>query len=248
MRPPIDELIVATGNPHKVEEIAQILAASGLAVRVRSLNEVPGGDAIPEPIEDGATFDDNARLKAMHYAAALNLREGQACLADDSGLEVDALGGAPGVYSARYAGVGATRAERDAANNAKLLRELDQVPRDKRAARFVCAACVVGRAELDSLSDSPPTRGRDEGEGLPNSPPTCGRGEGEGLRVLFHTSGEFPGVIGDSPRGANGFGYDPLLVLPDGRTSAELSPDEKNARSHRGAAVRAVAAWLRGDR
>jgi len=233
MRPPIDELIVAPGTPHQVDEIAQILAASGLAVRVRSLKEVPGGDAIPEPIEDGATFEDNARLKAMHYAAALNLREGQVCLADDSGLEVDALGGAPGVYSARYAGVGATRAERDAANNAKLLRELDQVPRDKRAARFVCAACVVGRAELDSLSDSPPT---------------CGRGEGEGLRVLFHTRGEFPGVIGDSPRGANGFGYDPLLVLPDGRTSAELSPDEKNARSHRGAAVRAVTAWLRGDR
>lgn len=207
-RPPrIEELIVATGNPHKVEEIAQILGAIG--VRVRSLKDVPGGEAIEEPVEDGATFEANARIKALYYAEALGLREGQACLADDSGLEVDVLDGAPGVYSARYAGVGDSRPERDGANNAKLLDALKGVPREERTARFVCAVCVA-----------------------------------DGSGVLFEARGEFAGVIGDSPRGGNGFGYDPLLVLDDGRTSAELSPSEKNARSHRGAAVRKVAAWL----
>lgn len=226
---PIRELIVATGNPHKVEEIAQVLSASGVAVSVRSLKDIPGADAIEEPVEDGATFEDNARLKAMYYARALNLREGQACLADDSGLEVDALRGAPGVYSARYAGVGSTRAERDAANNAKLLRELEGVPPEERSARFVCAVCVVGFPEGGATAGLSGRAGR---------PPI----------VLYETRGEFPGVIADSPRGANGFGYDPLLLLDDGRTSAELSPDEKNERSHRGEAIRKVAAWLRESR
>lgn len=241
MRARIDELIVATGNPHKADEIAHVLSASGVTVRVRSLRDIPGADAIEEPVEDGATFEDNARLKAIYYARALKLGDAQACLADDSGLEVDALHGAPGVYSARYAGIGSTRAERDAANNAKLLRELDGVPPEKRAARFVCAVCVVGSLH------SPPVHGRGEGEGHRISPPTpgAGRGQGQGLHILFQTRGIFPGVIADSPRGGNGFGYDPLLLLDDGRTSAELSPHEKNARSHRGEAVRKVAAWLR---
>jgi XTP/dITP diphosphohydrolase len=204
----IEELIVATGNPHKVEEIAQMLSAIG--VRVRSLKDVPGGEAIEEPVEDGATFEANARIKALHYAETLGLRKGQACLADDSGLEVDALDGAPGVYSARYAGMGETGPERDGANNAKLLAALKAVPREKRTARFICAVCVA-----------------------------------DASGVVFEARGEFAGVIGGSPRGSNGFGYDPLLVLDDGRTSAELSPSEKNARSHRGDAVRKVAAWLR---
>ncbi len=220
--PCVEELIVATGNPHKVEEIAQILGAIG--VRVRSLKDVPGGEAIEEPVEDGATFEANARIKALYYAEALGLGEGQACLADDSGLEVDALGGAPGVYSARYAGVGDSRPERDGANNAKLLDALKGVDRDKRTARFVCAVCVSGNPSHLW-----------EGAGRGSSSPT----------VLFEARGEFAGVIGDVPRGSNGFGYDPLLVLDDGRTSAELSPSEKNARSHRGDAVRQVAAWLR---
>ena len=181
-----------------------------IGLRVRSLRDVPGGEAIEEPVEDGDTFETNARIKALYYAEALGLREGQACLADDSGLEVDALGGAPGVYSARYAGLGDTRPERDGANNAKLLDALKDVPRERRTARFVCAVCVA-----------------------------------DASGVVFEARGEFAGVIGDSPRGSNGFGYDPLLVLDDGRTSAELLPCEKNARSHRGDAVRQVAAWLR---
>lgn len=205
--PRVREIVVATTNPHKVEEILAVFRASGVeGVTLRTLRDIDGAKALPEPVEDAPTFEGNARLKALYYANAL----GRACLADDSGLEVDALGGAPGIYSARYAGVGATREERDNANNAKLLEALRGAPPQKRTARFVCAACLAD------------PRG-----------------------VLFETRGEFPGVIGDSPRGSNGFGYDPLLVLDDGRTSAELTPDEKNARSHRGEAMRALARWLR---
>lgn len=201
------EIVVATTNPHKVDEILAVFRAQGVqGVTLRTLADVDGARDLPEPVEDAPTFEGNARLKALYYAKAL----GRVCLADDSGLEVDALSGAPGIYSARYAGVGATREERDRANNAKLLDALKGVPPQKRTARFVCAACLAAPAG-----------------------------------VLFETRGEFPGVIGDAPRGINGFGYDPLLVLEDGRTSAELTPDEKNARSHRGEAMRALAQWLR---
>jgi XTP/dITP diphosphohydrolase len=193
-------LLFATTNPHKIEEVAAVLAPLGIeVVGLDSLSRVPD-----EPVEDGATFADNARIKAIAYATAT----GQVCLADDSGLEVDALGGRPGVHSARYAGIGTTRAERDAANNDKLLGELLDVPGPQRTARFVCAMC---------LADARGT-------------------------VLAETRGTFEGVITDAPRGRNGFGYDPLLELPDEhRTSAELSPEEKNARSHRGDATRRMA-------
>lgn len=197
-------VLFATSNPHKIDEVRDILGPIGI--------EVAGLDSIspqpPEPVEDGTTFEANARIKAIAYAQAT----GQTCLADDSGLEVDALGGRPGVHSARYAGTGSTRAERDAANNAKLLRELQHVPDAQRAARFVCAMCLAD--------------------------PTG--------RILAESRGEFPGVIAHQPRGSNGFGYDPLLHLPDrGYSSAELAPQEKNARSHRGAAARKIAAILR---
>lgn len=197
---PFMHLLFASSNPHKIEEVAATMRPLGIdVVGLDTLDQIP-----PEPIEDGDTFEANARLKAIYYA----LQTGRTCLADDSGLEVDALRGAPGVHSARYAGVGATRAERDKANNEKLLRELKNVPREKRAARFVCAMCLA---------------------------------DPQG-RILAETRGEFPGLITDRPAGTNGFGYDPLLWLPDRRcTSAELAPDEKNARSHRGAAARAMA-------
>jgi len=195
-------LVIATSNPHKVEEIGAVLGQLGIQC-------LPLGDpGIPEPKEDGATFEANARIKAIAYAKAL----GCTVLADDSGLEVDALGGAPGVHSAYYAGVGATRAERDPANNAKLLKALEGVPDAQRNARFVCVLCIA----------------RPDGT------------------ILAESRGTFDGVIGHAPRGAHGFGYDPLLVLPDGRTSAELSSDEKNARSHRGNALRALVPKLRG--
>jgi XTP/dITP diphosphohydrolase len=198
-----EAILVATGNPHKLEEIRAVLGPLGFTVL--GLDDI--GTVPPEPDEDGPTFEANARIKAIAYARAT----GRRCLADDSGLEVDALGGAPGVRSARYAGVGATRAERDAANNALLLERMRGVPAARRSARFVCAMCL---AEADGT-------------------------------IVAETRGEFAGVIAEAPRGANGFGYDPLLLLPEeGRTSAELSPAEKNARSHRGAAVRALAAIL----
>lgn len=127
-------LVFATSNEHKVEEAREILGPSLAVVSLREL-----GTEISEPVEDGSTFEANAELKGRHYAAAL----GQNCLAEDSGLVVDALGGAPGVHSARYAGVRGERQVRDRANNHKLVSELAGVAVEDRTARFVCAACVV---------------------------------------------------------------------------------------------------------
>ena len=208
---PIHRLVVATSNPHKIEEIAAVLGPQGF--EVLGLADAGGAD-LEEPDETGATFAENARIKAVAYAQAL----GVPCLADDSGLEVDALGGEPGVRSARWSGVGGDRATRDAANNRKLIERIAAVPSRERTARFVCAMCL---AAPDGT-------------------------------VLAESRGTFEGLVVEAPRGTNGFGYDPHLFLPDeGRTSAELSPEEKNARSHRGAATRAIAAILlaedRGD-
>ena len=198
------EIIVATGNPHKVEEIREILAVHGF--RVLSLTDV-GAEGIPEPEEDGDTFAHNARIKATQYARAIN----RMVLADDSGLSVDALGGAPGIFSARWSGFGVTREERDNANNKKLLEELASTPADRRTARFVCAMCL-------SAADG---------------------------SVIAETVGEFHGSIGTNARGVNGFGYDPLFVVDaNGQTSAELTSQQKNDRSHRGAATRAMAKFL----
>lgn len=229
-------LLVATTNPKKLAELREIFA--GLGVQVVDLRDA-GADQAPEAVEDGATFEDNAIIKARHYAALT----GRVCLADDSGLEVDALGGAPGVYSARYAereaaaspptststattiAVGTrqgaagevhdtrtTRETRDAANNALLLSRLARVvdPAERRA-RFVC---VMALARRDG--------------------------------TVLHTSrGTLEGVIAEGPRGQGGFGYDPIVHLPDiDRRVAELTSDEKHARSHRGHAGRAMAAWL----
>lgn len=177
-----------------------------LGWEVVSLDQM--ASTIQEPIEDGETFRDNAQIKAVYYAKHTN----RLCLADDSGLEVDALNGRPGVYSARYAGEGGTRQERDQANNARMLGELAEVPPVKRGARFVCVMCLA----------SP-----DQG-------------------VLAETRGTFEGIVAVQPRGQSGFGYDPLLYLPDlDKTVAELSATEKNARSHRGQAARLMAEQIK---
>ncbi len=205
-------IVLATGNPHKVEELRAILS------HVAGVEVVGLGDcstATHEPAETGADFEENCAIKACSYADQLDAM----CLADDSGLEVDALDGRPGVISSHYATdgkeTGATRAERDTANNARVLRELEGVAAEKRAARFVCVMKLA----------------------VP------------GGRVLHTSRGTFEGRIGlppAVPRGANGFGYDPLfLVAPDFlRTGAELPSAEKNARSHRAQAASAMAAWV----
>jgi XTP/dITP diphosphohydrolase len=198
------KVVFASTNPHKVREIREILGPLG--VDALGLDEI--GRGVPAPVEDADTFEGNARLKAVAYARAL----GRPCLADDSGLEVDALGGAPGVHSAHYAGVGETREERDLANRERLIAELRRRGPAPRSARLVCTLCLVDASG----------------------------------RVLFETRGTFEGVIIDEARGGNGFGYDSHLLVPDtGKTVAELSHDEQNARSHRGAAARALGAWLR---
>lgn len=183
------QLVLATRNPGKVMELRPMLAGAG--VEVIGLDAFPD---VPEVEEDGATFEENALKKAREYARAT----GRLVLADDSGLEVDALGGAPGVRSARYA---PTTEER----NARVLAELAGVPHARRTARFVSVAVLA----------------------CPDGPERVFRGVLEGW-------------IADAPRGTGGFGYDPLFLLPDGRTLAELSLDEKNRISHRARALALV--------
>jgi len=177
-RPPtffVMELIVlATANPHKVAELRGIFGEAGLCVI--GLDEAASGNVLAEPAEIGTTFDENAAIKARSYAEQV----GCICLADDSGLEIDALGGRPGVISSHYATdgreTGVSRAERDAANNARVLRELSGVPDERRTARFVCVMCVAGpgagssrhRAELskDGLAAPVMCRGEQTGSGM----------------------------------------------------------------------------------
>ena len=196
-------ILLATSNDHKLQEVREILEPLG--VPVDGLDSLD--TTYTEPVEDADTFEGNAKLKAVGYAKATGIR----CMADDSGLSVDALNGKPGVYSARFAGVGETRDERDKANNDLLLEMLVEVPANKRTARFVCAICV---ADPDGT-------------------------------ILAESTGTFEGVIGFTPVGENGFGYDPLLFVPiANKTSAQMSPDEKNAQSHRGDAVRKITSLL----
>lgn len=202
-------LVVATRNPGKVREIHGMLAALG-GYEVVGLAEL----GIPESPEEDAveafdTFEENALAKARWFAG----RTGALALADDSGICVDALGGAPGVRSRRFAAADEARGERqDEANNRHLLALLADVPDGRRTARYVCAAALA----------------------WPDG------------RELVRT-GTCEGVILRAPRGTGGFGYDPLFYLEaEGRTFAELPAERKNELSHRGRAVRAVAAALAG--
>lgn len=195
------DLVLASRNAKKLKELQALLAPLGYRLRLVS-------EFADEAAEETApTFVENALLKARHAARV----SGLPAVADDSGLEVDALQGAPGVYSARYAG----EPSDDAANNAKLLQALKGVPAVQRTARFVSALALLRHAD-----DPTP--------------------------VL--ALGTWPGLILDAPRGANGFGYDPLFWVPSlGKTSAELAPALKNRVSHRGRAMRALVKQLRAD-
>lgn len=191
------KLVIATRNAGKAREVARILA--GLPYDVVSLADYP--DA-PDVEETGSTFLENAVLKAVACARFT----GELALADDSGLEVDALGGAPGVLSSRFAPT-------DEERNRKLLELMADVPESRRAARFRCAIAI---AEPDGTVR------------------TC--------------EGAVEGAIAHTPRGTEGFGYDPVFYLPDlGKHMAELTADEKNAISHRGKALREAKKLLVGQ-
>jgi XTP/dITP diphosphohydrolase len=216
-------LLIATRNAHKVGEICAIL---GDGFRLRTLDHFPGA---PQVIEDANTFAGNASRKAVELARWLSITppvSGQPCpdyvLADDSGLEVDALGGAPGVHSARFSALetGQPANSPDADNNRKLLRLLTGVPLERRRARFHCvvALTLVVRDKVE------------------NAPPVCYADEFEMRTELF--DGICEGRILFEPRGRGGFGYDPLFV-PEGcdGTFAELAEATKNQISHRAKAL-----------
>jgi XTP/dITP diphosphohydrolase len=183
-------ILVASSNQGKIREIRALLPTDIAVIRLHDL-----GLASPE--ETGATLRENADLKAL-YAAKVS---GMVALGDDSGLEVEALGGAPGVRSARFAG----EPPDDARNRRALLSALEGVSHGQRNARFVCAVTIA----------------------TPNG-------------VVRTSEGVLEGTILDFERGSRGFGYDSVFMLPDGRTVAELLDEEKNAMSHRGAAIRKV--------
>ena len=228
------EIVLATSNPHKIEEMNAIFAGLNRSdVRFISLSGACPGVTLVEPAETGTTFEANATIKALSYAE----QTGRLCLADDSGLEIDALGGRPGVISSHYCTdgreVGMCRAERDAANNARVLREMEGVPDEKRTARFVCVMVLAG------VSSTPM-----------GYPFVSGGWKSFGYRpeacTTIFSRGTFEGRLGRSLQGHGGFGYDPLfLVGPEfTRTTSELPPGEKNRLSHRGFAARELAIAL----
>jgi len=207
-------ILLASSNPHKLREIRAVFGQT-VAFELIGLEQLQR--QIPQPVEDRQTFEGNAALKAQYYADAAGMH----CLADDSGLEVDALGGEPGVRSARYAGAIGAREAVDRAKNQLLLERLGDLPAEQRTARFVCvmALCEPGKTPPVAV-----VRGTVEGRILTAAECGCGS-----------TSGGLPG----GGRGENGFGYDPIFLIPDlGKTAAELTPDQKNAISHRGSAAR----------
>jgi len=193
------EIVLATRNRGKIREIRAILSRFG--ARLRPLDDFP---QVPEIVEDGSTFLENVQKKARTAAQMT----GRTTIADDSGLVVEALGGRPGVFSSRYAGPGATDADRAA----KLLEEMRDVPAEERGAAF---HCVIGIAAPDGRED--------------------------------YVEGRCRGMITFEPRGASGFGFDPVFYYPPyGKTFAELAPSRKNRVSHRARALAKLEAILPG--
>jgi XTP/dITP diphosphohydrolase len=189
------KILVATTNPGKIVELRAML---DLDVGLLGLTDFPG---ITEIEEDGETFAENARKKALGYAKATGLWT----VADDSGLVVDALGGEPGVRSARFSGEkDKDRKLLDHKNMTKVLKLLEGVPTEDRAARFICCLCLAGPE-----------------------------------KVLIETEGRLEGIIAEKEVGQNGFGYDPIFLVPGlNKTVAQLTAEQKNAISHRGNAIR----------
>jgi XTP/dITP diphosphohydrolase len=201
------KILIATSNPGKLRDFA------GAALRHHiQIAAIPNFSSLPIVVEDGLTFEANACKKAQEYS---RYGAGEMVIADDSGLEIDALDGAPGVHSARYAAERPDQAEEntdDNANNARVLAELKNISASQRKGRFVCVLAVAKDGE-----------------------------------ILSTFRGTAAGVILDSPRGTNGFGYDPLFYFPEiAKTFAELTPEEKSRYSHRGKAFGELLNWLEG--
>ena len=208
------KILIATSNSGKLRDFAGAAVQHGVEIA-----GIPGFSSLLAVVEDGLTFEANARKKAEEYSRYV---PGGMVVADDSGLEIDALNGAPGVHSARYAAPDLQNKEPhqadantdDNANNARVLRELRGVPPDQRTARFVCVLAAA----------------RDG-------------------KTLATFRGTAEGIILDAPRGTNGFGYDPLFYFPQiKKTFAELTAEEKSRWSHRGAAFRHLLEWLSTSR
>jgi XTP/dITP diphosphohydrolase len=203
------KILIATSNAGKLRDFAGAAARHGVEI-----GGVPGFASLPSVVEDGVTFEANARKKAEEYSRYV---PGEIVVADDSGLEIDALNGNPGVHSARYAAPELQNKEPheaaantdDEANNARVLRELKDVPAGQRTGRFVC---VLAAAR-----------------------------DGKTLAVFRGTA---EGIILEAPRGSGGFGYDPLFYFPQiKKTFAELTAEDKSKYSHRGAAFRRFLDW-----
>jgi XTP/dITP diphosphohydrolase len=208
------KILIATSNAGKLRDFAGAAGQHGVEIA-----GIPGFSSLLAVVEDGLTFEANARKKAEEYSRSV---PGAVVVADDSGLEIDALNGAPGVHSARYAAPDLQNKEPhqadantdDNANNARVLRELQGVPPDQRTARFVCVLAAARNG-----------------------------------KTLATFRGTAEGIILDAPRGANGFGYDPLFYFPRiKKTFAELTAGEKSKCSHRGAAFRHLLEWISTSR
>jgi XTP/dITP diphosphohydrolase len=258
------ELVVATHNEGKLVEIRRILE-EGLGPDADRIELVSAGSLhLPDPVETGVTFEENALLKARDVAT----RTGLPAIADDSGIIVDVMGNAPGILSARWAGAHG----HDKANNALLLAQIEDIPDDKRTARFRCAAALVvpdseGGADVTSADgtgfDGTGFDVRSPDATVAGGFPAHAAAGGAQVPLTARYAiaretvelGEMPGRIIRKPRGEHGFGYDPIFVpddQPTGRTStqiddegepltsAEMTPAEKNAISHRGKALTAL--------
>lgn len=193
------EILVATTNPGKLKELIELLGELGEQIAWKSLADFK---SLPEVVEDGNTFARNAQKKALGYAKATGLLT----IADDSGLCIDALGGQPGVHSARFANEVSKAADRkqiDKSNYEKVLALMQGVTDPQRTARFICHLCLASEKE-----------------------------------ILIQAEGAVEGRITDAPRGDQGFGYDPIFLIPElDKTAAQLEPEEKNQISHRARAA-----------